>query len=336
MVGSGRLTCDVVVAGAGPSGAAAAIICARHGLDTVLIGAPARPDPCRPLESLNFLVRTRLETLGASHALDAASVARFTCVWVDGIRQPAGPCADDAGHHVDRALFDLALDEAAQGAGVRRLTVPVRGLTSGREPHLLCADGREVWARWMIDATGRARKLARLFGIRTERWSPPLIGWTGILPCGPGAHRAGRTSFDDHGGLWLWRTSRVGAGRTWTTVCPVGAPEIEIARLRARSLPGSARGRRVDWELARTVVHRRTILVGDAAGTLDPATGQGVLNALSSGIAAAETVSACLAPGGDAAGHAALYNDWFAGGLRDGAAQLDRLYRARGISWHID
>jgi flavin-dependent dehydrogenase len=68
------------------------------------------------------------------------------------------------------------------------------------------------------------------------------------------------------------------------------------------------------------------ILSGDAAGILDPAAGQGIFNALLSGIKAGQTAIACLLDPALEAVHLALYDDWFVRQFEAKSHQLHQYY----------
>jgi flavin-dependent dehydrogenase len=85
------------------------------------------------------------------------------------------------------------------------------------------------------------------------------------------------------------------------------------------------------WRLFRPVCSEGIVLCGDAAGILDPAAGQGIFNALMSGIQAAGTVVKCIADENLAAFHLAQYDDWFVNQFEMKAEQLRKYYLEHDI-----
>ena len=65
------------------------------------------------------------------------------------------------------------------------------------------------------------------------------------------------------------------------------------------------------WRLFRPICSEGILLCGDAAGILDPAAGQGIFNALFSGIVAGNIVASCLVDQDVASFHLAYYDNWF-------------------------
>ena len=85
------------------------------------------------------------------------------------------------------------------------------------------------------------------------------------------------------------------------------------------------------WRLYRPVCKEGVVLCGDAAGILDPAAGQGILNALWSGMIAANAVVSCLQQPELEAFNLARYDDWFVRQYEEKAAILKSYYEEHGI-----
>ena len=85
------------------------------------------------------------------------------------------------------------------------------------------------------------------------------------------------------------------------------------------------------WRLYRPLCSEGIILCGDAAGILDPAAGQGIFNALYSGIIAANTVVTCLNEPDLASFHLASYDNWFVEQFEMKVKQLEEYYNEHGI-----
>jgi flavin-dependent dehydrogenase len=176
----GRLR--VAIIGAGPSGSALAILLQRHGADVTLFDDVRRPQLLVG-ESLIPAVVPILQRLGIEEQI--ASFSRIkpgaTFVWTatDQVRvafDRFAPAVFPYAYNIPRPRFDEALLATAVAAGVRH--VPVRAQLertgrNGAHPELALAPGTLAAApalegrqpHLIVDATGRARYLARLLEI---------------------------------------------------------------------------------------------------------------------------------------------------------------------------
>jgi flavin-dependent dehydrogenase len=312
---------DAIVVGGGPAGTAAAAMLAGHGAVTTLISGR------------NAIARHWTETVSANLAsllpelgLPAAAFLSVSgaCRWHEDGR---------AGIHVDRLALDQLLRQAAMRAGARLIesdkAVEVLR-TGGRASGVRTASGRTLHCRVVIDATGVRSQLSRRLASERHDLSPRLVAWRGEArgqPDGMSDNDARFVPCDD-GWLFLatWR-----ARTTWTSVrrdrrAPVLPPDLAALpiTLRPRAWPAT-------WRLVRPVAGPGWLLAGDAAGRLDPAWGQGLATALSSGIAAGRAASACLANPAHESLCAASYDGWFADRIYGAAESLRSRYTANRI-----
>ena len=162
---------QVIVAGAGPAGSAAARTLAAAGLDTVLVDrAPfPRNKPCGGGISARAL--RRLPWLGA--VLSGVDVHRVSRLHLEG---PRGATLDLSSPDpsvllIRRVEFDAALVRAATGAGARletgfeitQATEDERGVT------LRARDGRQLRAAAVVAADGVHSVIAKRLGVN-PRW----------------------------------------------------------------------------------------------------------------------------------------------------------------------
>jgi flavin-dependent dehydrogenase len=187
---------DVVVAGGGPSGSAAAIDLSRRGFQVALIDAApieqSAYDDFRVGETLppeirvsltklgiweQFLETDRLESYGIRSAWETP-VARHR----DFLFNPYG-----CGWHVDRARFDAMLACAAARAGAELLTsARITGVSRSVDGRWLLeiVQGRarrRLCGGMLVEATGRKASIARKLGCR-GRVVDRLIGAVALLP----------------------------------------------------------------------------------------------------------------------------------------------------------
>ncbi|MFE9426540.1 NAD(P)/FAD-dependent oxidoreductase [Kitasatospora sp. NPDC006697] len=185
---------EVLVAGGGPAGAAAALALAARGRGVLLVHHPGGPPPVG--EALPGAARLLLRDLGAAGSVPGEG--HLACpgnrsAWgssrvhaVDSVLDPYGP-----GWHLDRALFDARLRQAAQERGAVLAEGAVRSaerVADGWEVLIGQADGtsKAVRCRWIVDATGRRAALATRYGGARRCGTDRLVGLHLAVPAGPG------------------------------------------------------------------------------------------------------------------------------------------------------
>jgi flavin-dependent dehydrogenase len=287
---------DVVIAGAGPAGAALARLAALQGRRVVVVD-PMVATSSR-LESLAYSATASLEAMGLLWLLEDRQIAR-PCPGIRTLRPGRTPQIQDnlrlpggRGFTVERTLFDAALRSAAARAGATFLTGRVGSVLHGADNVVANVDDVGcVCAAIVVDATGRRASLSRRLGAKreiVERMSAELLRtWTDSEPTAawldvePGA-RSWTYEIRGPGGLnQQWRVARPGAGRSAKALAAVDASTGVLA-------PSAGMG----W-----------LAVGDAAICFDPLTSQGLANAFGSALVAAGALASGIARDPD--GHAA-------------------------------
>ena len=330
-------SCQVVIAGAGPAGSAAAIWCARHGLDTILLEAEPFPRH-RPGESLHPGVEPLFQQLGVSAAVEAAGFRRYPGHWVEWAAPRrfdafgAGPAGPWLGYQAWRPELDAILLRGAVAAGAR-LRQPCRVsaalVEDARIAGVRCAEG-DVRARFTIDATG-GHWLQRRAGFSVRRVSRRLVARYG--------YRAGAAA--DIGGEPLLASGP--AGWTWTALVRPDLyawVRLDFARpgrrppapLDGLAPDGPERSADVTWRIVDECATEGYFAVGDAASVVDPAASHGVLKALMSGILAADLVVRATGGALSEADAAAAYRDWVRHWFERDTRRLADLYRTAGLS----
>lgn len=311
-------TADILVLGGGPAGAAAAIGLARLGHRIAVAVAPRPFDAC---EGLSVRTVEGLRRAGCDIAAGRLGEAvRRRAAW-NGV-------AGEANREtlVDRPALDAALLEDVARAGVAVISGRV-AQTAERDGHwtaeLRGADGsrRRVTASFLIEARGRA---APAGGAR--RLSGPAT--TALLQCRTGEPQepaAGVVPFRDG---WAWM-ARLGDGRRYVQFAVTSASgrlpgRAELASHYEQLLAGLPEAARwfegaqpaapVAARTAGAVLHpapvgTRSLRVGDAALAVDPLSGNGLFQALSTGLMAVAVVHTMLRRPGDAALAAGFYRD---------------------------
>lgn len=327
---------DVLIAGGGPAGAAAAIICARSGLRVILCERDAAAGE-RPGETLHPGIEPLLAQLGVAGRLDAVTGARHSGIWIEwgSARRFEGFGADEhgawRGYQVWRADFDAMLLAQARelGVDVRRPCAATGVTEDGR---VETTDGI-VAARVKVDATGRARWLGRALGVAAPPRSRRLFARYGYVEGEyPPRDDAPALVADAEG--WTWMACVKPRLYQWTRVSFNGE------RMSADWLPdeftgmirrGPARGADVTWRIADRLADADWFMVGDAAAILDPASSHGVLKALMSGMMAGNLITAVVREGAPAHEAAAVYNAWLSDWFVTDVAKLREFYRQLNV-----
>ena len=185
-----NLTADVLIAGAGPAGAALSLRLARVGCSVVLLERSVFEE-FRVGESLPPSAAGRLQRLGVWEAFletRPAPVHGVQSAWGSEELDSSSFLGDPLlnGWHLDRPLFDAMLTSAAECAGARvfRHTC-ARGIEPRGSHWSVMASSREgelrIHSRLLVDATGRSARLCQLMGIGRLR-SDRLIGIAAIFP----------------------------------------------------------------------------------------------------------------------------------------------------------
>lgn len=329
---------DVIIVGAGPAGAAAAITARNAGLRVTMIEREASPHR-RPGEAVHPGIEPLLARLGVRDAVLAADFVRHDGHWVEwgGDVRRFVPFGVDAGgpwrgFQMWRPAFDAIMIAGARRRGAA-LIRPCRRLEpiieNGRVTGVATSDA-VIRARYVIDASGRQRWLARRLGIADERTGPSRLAWFGYAT-GSCATRDDAPAIVSDADGWTW-TARVRPGvYQWVRISSSGArpPRGWLPDEFSGLTPwDGARGIDVSWSCVQTAAGAGYFLTGDAAFVLDPASSHGVLKAIMSGTMAAHRAAAVLHGAVDADTAARDYDDWIRDWFRRDVAELQKQYDA--------
>jgi menaquinone-9 beta-reductase len=337
---------DAIIIGAGPAGSAAAIACARLGCKTLLLEAKSFPrrkvcGGCMNLVSLRHLrclvgeghrVWGDAEAVSSYHLMHRGQRFRYDL--------PGGLAIDR--ETLDQALVDVAMAsgvtfcdavtasvEGEGGSGIRvGLSVQNRLLATFEAGSVVVAGGLACKAlKEMPGLQGRPTLNSRVGIAATLQAAPSELsepgiymavgdeGYVGLTHIAGGrlhlAAAVDRTALQQYGPQPLVARLLMAAG----------APDLDLASAQGwrGTPPLTARPERV--------AEKRVFLVGDAAGYVEPFTGEGLRWALSSGMQVANYVRRNQV---EAASLVALdWERWYRSNIRRSQR------RCRGIAWGL-
>jgi geranylgeranyl reductase family protein len=312
------LRADVAVVGGGPAGAAAAIGLARAGRHVVLIDKATFPrDKCCG-DGLTTGALRQLQALG----LRPDTIPSWTVVEDVWVRSPSGrtvafPLPRGAGTYAAvarRVELDAALLDVARAAGVKvHDGHALSDATADPDGVTLAVDGLgEVRAWYAVGADGMWSPLRKALGAGDE--AGYLGEWHAFRQyfrhTGPLARR-----------LWVWFEPDLLPGYAWSFPLPDGGANVGYGVRRQAGHP--TKTMKDQWleilsrphirhvlgpEAEAESVHKawpiparvektqlsaaggRALFVGDAARATDPMTGEGIGQALATGVMAADAI----------------------------------------------
>ncbi len=333
---------DVIVIGSGPAGCAAAITCVQAGLSVMLVtDKPGKVTvPILPLESIHPGISSLLDKLQGSGIIVAASMAPYLGVQTGDKISPLGEDENGTwvGNHINRSLFDTELLKSAIRQGVA--VMENEKLTQLIEENnwiagVKTSSGYSLYARYIIDASGYKRVAGKKLNFKEQFFSPPLVSWTGIaggINEKDTLFNNGFAKFIPHKGGWTWLAPQPPDLCTWTRLSVKTRQDyIPPLELEKYEQVGKIRVVNMRWRVFRPLCKEGIILCGDAAGILDPASGQGILQALYSGMMAGNTVLSIIADPDKENVCLAFYDNWFMEQYMKKAERLSNYYLEHGI-----
>ncbi|HET9872478.1 MAG TPA: tryptophan 7-halogenase [Propionibacteriaceae bacterium] len=310
----------VVIVGGGPAGAAVALSLARTGLTPIVVEAQAgsqlKVGECLP-PSVNPLLRQ----LGLVDHVSRAGLPSHGNRYMWGSDEASERDfifgAAGAGWQLDRRRFEEELAGAAVAAGAgwrfrHRLVGCSRERGGGWQLTINTGRGVDVCqADFVVDASGRAARFARLLGVRRIRYDR-LVGLSTYLQRDPRARRQDEDSLTVveavAGGWWYsarlpggkliaayltdgdlldraglrqdgWSTLLRAAPHTQSRVSGSGYSQLQQPRISPAHTSRLSAIAGIDW-----------LAVGDAAVARDPLASHGITAALGTGYYAAAAV----------------------------------------------
>lgn len=285
---------DAIIVGAGPGGATAAFFLGEAGQRVLVLEKEALPRPktcgggvsAAVLEQFPFSFEPVIE----------CAVKRVS--YVLGNQTVTQPMPDQSLRMVMRERFDAHILNHARAQVLERCAL--KGVEETEDRVIVeCADHRTFEGRYLIAADGANSITARSLGLRTRKVMAGAVEVEAMVPQEVLARFAEepvlifgevRTGY-----LWIFPKSdhlSVGIGALHPRP---GELQATLERVMARfGIPIQGQARRGHplpiYTRRERIGTPRVLLVGDAAGLVDPFTGEGIRFAIESGRLAAEAI----------------------------------------------
>jgi flavin-dependent dehydrogenase len=295
---------EVLILGAGPAGAAVALGLRHLGNAVSVVSDWRRFDA---VEGVSQRVLDGLRHAGLSLALACAAPPSQRQVDWNGART-----AQNVEFLIDRPLFDQGLREDLRQAGVEVLEDRVLDVASSQQGHRVRLEsGRSLSAAFLVEARGRQAPLHLKGHAGKARRGPETLSLLNRWQGAPGGLASAVESLPDG---WAWM-ARLADGRCyWQLTLDVASSDLpakerllDYCRQRRgqSALDGAFFGAQGETELA---LHARSstailsleacgdnwIRVGDAAMAVDPLSGNGIFQSLSSALQAPAVINTLL------------------------------------------
>lgn len=322
---------NVLIIGAGPAGASAAIQLLKAGCEITILDRVEFPRHA-PGETLHPGIEPLLKQLGVFDEIQKSNFLRHR--GITNIRDSTttfehyNSNENWLGFQLFREEFDsILLNKAIKlGAKFQSGIIPTKvNQTNGIITSIETSEG-SFEADFFIDATGKRAWLANNYSIPFTKYSPRRIAYYGYVENSQFSTDDPQLIWDENG--WTWVAQVKENLVTWVRLDLNEHSKLSDEWLPNQLIDGSSKGTRkavdVTWRKADTCSKNNCFLVGDAAFVLDPGSSHGVLKATMSGIMVAHLIN-------ESANHTKLkienhYNQWVNEQFNSDISKLRELY----------
>lgn len=288
-----------LILGAGPAGAAVALGLRRLGYPVTLVSEWRR---FAALEGVSQRVLEALRGAGLNHALTNATLPSQRQVSWNGQQH-----AQNIEFLLDRPTFDRGLREDLRVAGVEVIEGRILNVQSSADGHQVELDGgQRLTADFLVEARGRQAPASGK-GLRGPETVSLLNRWQGT----PGVTASAVESLEDG---WAWMARRDDGQCYWQWTVDVASAQLPgkaqlLDYCRVRRLASDfaqaffAGGQELELQLharsstailAPQISGDNWIRVGDSAMAVDPLSGNGIFQSLSSALQAPVVINTLL------------------------------------------
>ncbi len=309
MTGATTRTLDLLVVGAGPAGLASAIAAARQGLQVEVIDAMKPPIDKACGEGLMPSALAALAALGLDLNRNLPQSESALLRGIRYIGQPSGSHASSRntvteaafragpGHGIRRTILQQLLLDYATSLGVRfHWETVVQGLAQHNDWVQLSTNRQSFNAHYLVGADGHCSRIGNWANLSRSTIYSTRIGLRQHYATAPWTDHV-EVYWSDRGQAYMTPVSS-------TTVCVAfiayqkftGPAEAlaqfpDLARHLATAIPSSApRGSITYGSTLHRVTSGNIALVGDASGSIDAITGEGMALCFRQGAALAQSL----------------------------------------------
>ncbi len=288
----GRPACDVLVVGGGPAGLASAIAAARQGLHVEVIdamkppidkacGEGLMPDSLEALAAIGFTNLDQILSETENHRLRGI---RFI-----GDQTSTNPLTTEAafpqnpGRGIRRTVLHQILLDRAASLGVRfHWENSVQSITPTAQDTLVHSNRQTLRARYLIGADGPRSRVAIWTGLTDDSIHSRRIGLRQHYTIAPWTDFV-EVYWSNHGQAYVTPNSSDDVCVAFIANKKFANPAEALSHfpalrhhLAASQPNGPARGSITLGRKLRRVTHANIALVGDASGSVDAVTGEGL------------------------------------------------------------
>lgn len=292
----------ILILGAGPAGAAVALGLRRLGHPVTVISEWRR---FAAVEGVSQRVLEGLRNAGLKHALECAAPPSQRRVQWNGVES-----AQNIECVLDRPRFDAGLREDLKQAGVELIEAQVLAVAEeGAGWRVTLENGREVLGAFLVEARGRQAPLNQR-GAKARR-GPETLSLLNRWQGEPGPLATAVESLADG---WAWMARLEDGRRYWQLTLDVASSQLpprdqlldycrerRAASTLVQEFFGGAEERGLDLHarsstaiLCLEACGDNWIRVGDAAMAVDPLSGNGIFQSLSSALQAPLVINTLL------------------------------------------
>ncbi len=335
MVHRDNLVYDIIVVGNGVAGIAAALYCLQQGKNTILIGE--KKSIKNTIESIHPGVLSLLSHLKIDLDFSFAKLGTYSYISNGVEKKSLNPYTEEIweGFHISKRDFTNHLKNEAkkQKLSIINETIENIILEKGRIVGVKTKTGVDFFSKYIIDASGSKRIIGKKMNFKETFYSPNLIVWTGICKAETNLFVSKNAYLIPNKDGWTWIAQLKDKSFYWTRLS--SKKEIDLSAPPELSNSTEIIVNKIAnmrWRIFRPLCVEGGILCGDAAWLIDPAAGQGILNALSSGIKAGQTAVGCIKSPQIESFILAEYDNWSFSNFEHKVKQLKEYYSIEDIN----